>query len=1188
MSRILKLLFFVALVLVPTAAFATDMEYYTYGGFQPIVSAFKLIAAIFGNNSYKALFYTVVVSAASFAGLAALAKLTAGGNGSILGWTVPMLIGIAFYIALFIPTGKLVVYDSVLNKQEEVAGVPNGVVLVAGTFNLIERGLVEIISDSSSAGCYQKQAGGKGFLGLYNLCVRPLSSSVDTYLEQNLGDYIADCVTFAVNNPSSTLSIDEIRRTPVSFMASLAKASNPAIFTKYYNALEKNGSSATCAESWTAIQADINEADALSGNILSTCTEAGYNVTQPGELNACRAALKDAQDYVGLGNLGLDEFVKQLFIQQRLDNAYKSGNTTLVSNYKFLTQTSGAMKSFNEFYPMLRGVLTAVAIALIPILVIFLPTPMAGKIGTIIFGFFVWLTSWGVVDAILHGFGMEFSNMVFDNVRSGNLGLDGLYFFPDASVKALAIFGTLRMSGLMLSTALTGMLIKFGGHAVAQMASGFQSQITGAGSQAASQTENVTGQGKAMQELTTSAGSGPTSAWGSISVMNRVSAADARLTGTTASALGELSEFGDSFANLVDTKFGMGRFGAGAEMGSVLQYNLGKNIGHRMGMSEKNIHRVQSMHKLNPAQFATTMQALQAQGAALGKSGDEMAAMYFEGKAIDDMSGRSIGNIDGFNLGMTASGGETTTIASKGLMKLTWGSGGLLQDASGFHANVDYARGYDLNYSQKILDSQAETATHLGSTGWNYIDSFSRSNTRSALTALGLKSSLVQSGIQDTNRSVETSISQLAERAETITDSKGNTIQKGSDAWTSVTASVKAGVEFLGSGGSAKTDMTGRKSVEVKTSSGHTYTLSFGERDSRQLSERVGQTWRDSISRTKGTELSATDQTALAEAQNLTHTKSSLELVTASEQRTKSLESAKTEAMRISQGDKTALDAAFVSWLGNRFGEGIKGDISAANHIQDLAADGSKQALEALNTLRDQFIAEKGIKPDGKDLPTVEGPTAKMPDRSNVLGVGEVVAGDIDDKLKNGPCPVGAPTSTRAEIVASKPLNGLKGPSDKGYRRYMAAIKGNMEDAGKEMEKINNSPIAPDLLFWGQVASPSASGASGGYVYGNVMPSEIFDGIGDTTSKALGAIPRGIDATDKAMQNAVKSVVPRAPDGYSGWGAYVLGQGISAMVPEENKDDFIRGLGGGTPPFRAEGGAVTPSTGFSVTQEGGR
>ena len=74
MSRILKLLLFVAFVLVPTAAFATDMEYYTYGGFQPIVSAFKLIAAIFGNNSYRALFYTVVVSAASFAGLAALAR----------------------------------------------------------------------------------------------------------------------------------------------------------------------------------------------------------------------------------------------------------------------------------------------------------------------------------------------------------------------------------------------------------------------------------------------------------------------------------------------------------------------------------------------------------------------------------------------------------------------------------------------------------------------------------------------------------------------------------------------------------------------------------------------------------------------------------------------------------------------------------------------------------------------------------------------------------------------------------------------------------------------------------------------------------------------------------------------------------------------------------------------------------
>lgn len=1180
MSRILKLLFFLALVLVPTAAFATDMEYYTYGGFQPIVSAFKLIAAIFGNNSYKALFYTVVVSAASFAGLAALAKLSAGGNGSILGWTVPMLIGIAFYIALFIPTGKLVVYDSVLNKQEEVAGVPNGVVLVAGTFNLIERGLVEIISDSSSAGCYQKQAGGKGFLGLYNLCVRPLSSSVDTYLEQNLGDYIADCVTFAVNNPTSTLSIDEIRRTPVSFMASLAKASNPAIFTKYYSTLEKNGSSATCAESWTAIQTDINQADALSGNILSTCTEAGYNVTQSGELNACRAALKDAQDYVSLGNLGLDEFVKQLFIQQRLDNAYKSGNTTLVSNYKFLTQTSGAMKSFNEFYPMLRGVLTAVAIALIPILVIFLPTPMAGKIGTIIFGFFVWLTSWGVVDAILHGFGMEFSNMVFDHVRSGNLGLDGLYFFPDASVKALAIFGTLRMSGLMLSTALTGMLIKFGGHAVAQMASGFQSQITGAGSQAASQTENVTGQGKAMQELSTSAGSGPTSAWGSIPVTNRVAAADVRLTGSTASALGELSEFGGSFTNLVDTKFGMGRLGAGAEMGSVLQYNLGKNVGHRMGMSEQNIQRVQSMHKLSPAQFATTMQALEAQGAALGKSGDEMAAMYFEGKAIDDMSGRSIGNIDGFNLGMTASGGEMTTVASKGLMKLTWGSGGLLQDASGFHAKVDYSRGYDLNYSQKIVDSQAETANHLQSTGWNYIDTYSRSNTRSALTALGFRSSIVQTGIKETNRVLETSVAQMVKKAQSIEDAYSNKLSKDNLAYAQ--ADIAGGFKILDTGGTAETG--GRKSLQVQTATGNTYTLNFGEEESKQLSERVGAAWKDSVSQARSKELSVTDQTALAEAQNLTHTKSSLKLVTASEQRTKSFESARTEAMRISQGDKTVLDTAFISWLGDRFGRGIKGDITAANFIQNLAADGSKQALEELNSLRDQFIEEKGIKPDGKSLPTVEGPAAKMPDRANILGAGEVVAGRIKDKLDNAPSPGGAPPATRTEITSFRPLNGLDGPNEKGYQRYLAAVKDNLKDAGEEMEKINNSPIAPDLLFWKQVASPTAKGASEGYVYGNVMPSEFFDGIGDTTAKVMSAIPRGAEAADKAMQDTVKSVVPQAPDGYSGWGAYVLGQGINTVVPKESRDDFIRGLGGGTPPFRADGGSAAPSKGFTIKQ----
>ena len=51
-------------------------------------------------------------------------------------------------------------------------------------------------------------------------------------------------------------------------------------------------------------------------------------------------------------------------------------------------------------------------------------------------------------------------------------------------MKILGMFGTLRMSGMMLATVITGMLIRFGGHAMALIAGGMVGQVQGAGTRA--------------------------------------------------------------------------------------------------------------------------------------------------------------------------------------------------------------------------------------------------------------------------------------------------------------------------------------------------------------------------------------------------------------------------------------------------------------------------------------------------------------------------------------------------------------------------------------------------------------------------------------------------------------------------------------------------------------------------------
>jgi conjugal transfer mating pair stabilization protein TraG len=76
----------------------------------------------------------------------------------------------------------------------------------------------------------------------------------------------------------------------------------------------------------------------------------------------------------------------------------------------------------NQWIPVIKGVLTAVAIGIIPILVIFIPTPLFSKAVSIICGFFIWLAVWGVTDAIIHTFGMDYAKKVFDEVAQHQLG----------------------------------------------------------------------------------------------------------------------------------------------------------------------------------------------------------------------------------------------------------------------------------------------------------------------------------------------------------------------------------------------------------------------------------------------------------------------------------------------------------------------------------------------------------------------------------------------------------------------------------------------------------------------------------------------------------------------------------------------------------------------------------------------
>ena len=87
------------------------------------------------------------------------------------------------------------------------------------------------------------------------------------------------------------------------------------------------------------------------------------------------------------------------------------------------------------------------------------------------FGFFVFLTIWGIVDAIIHSAAVTYATNVFgDDIGANNLGMLAMAAMPTLSAKTLAMFGIIRSSGLMLAAVLSGMVIRFGGTALAHLA----------------------------------------------------------------------------------------------------------------------------------------------------------------------------------------------------------------------------------------------------------------------------------------------------------------------------------------------------------------------------------------------------------------------------------------------------------------------------------------------------------------------------------------------------------------------------------------------------------------------------------------------------------------------------------------------------------------------------------------------
>ncbi|HID70124.1 MAG TPA: hypothetical protein EYP35_06625, partial [Desulfobacterales bacterium] len=269
------------------------------------------------------------------------------------------------------------------------------------------------------------------------------------------------------------------------------------------------GATMSCTEAWSHLQPIYNNASNYDDALKKVCSKAYFDPASAVEMNTCKSLLSDSLTFTTGGTATPEKLIQQQQIAEMLFNFYFTGDAetaSLVESNKRITSTGmGIGLTMNEWIPIIRAIMTSIAIGVIPFLVLFLPTPVVGKAISVMFGFFVFLTTWGITDAVIHGAAMDYANYAFEDMRQSNLGVYGMAALPNLSQKMLSMFGVIRSAGIMLASFFSMMLIKFGGHALAMLAGNLSSIVQSAGSHAG---RNFTPEGSAaaMNEQVRAAG----------------------------------------------------------------------------------------------------------------------------------------------------------------------------------------------------------------------------------------------------------------------------------------------------------------------------------------------------------------------------------------------------------------------------------------------------------------------------------------------------------------------------------------------------------------------------------------------------------------------------------------------------------------------------------------------------------
>ena len=458
-----------------------------------IINAFERVALIVSDNGYKGLFCGIAILTVLGAGIMAVGRGFLRGS-SLQLWMPAfgcLLVGVMVYHAFITKTTQLNITDETIgHKWKAVGGIPQGIGFLVGLTNYIESGLIDIIWTSGNVDGYREQAGGIGFQILnkafkkkVDLSMIDPQNTTGKYTNASLEKYIEDCVLFEVGRPGSSINVNDLNNN-TNLQAEFAKAANPAVFTVWYDSSNPAGTTVSCQDAWN------NHLSPYLNNLTNTCqtvinfwdhrcAQADLGTQNFGATNGtpivdvCRTKAVNLVNFLVGTGVNSAHLMKQYLLASEMEQVIREGTTDEVVETLGSKGKGAGLMGFaillNEWMPVIKGVYYSIFLALLPFLLLLIPTPLCFRALAFAFGSFFFLGAWGICDAIVHSIAMDYAINCSREIASGQLGLKSMLMFETESAKAMAAFGGCRMMSLMMAGTMATTITKFGGSAFAHM-----------------------------------------------------------------------------------------------------------------------------------------------------------------------------------------------------------------------------------------------------------------------------------------------------------------------------------------------------------------------------------------------------------------------------------------------------------------------------------------------------------------------------------------------------------------------------------------------------------------------------------------------------------------------------------------------------------------------------------------------